>query len=93
MEPKSGVDPLKRQIIYIKHPIEIGDDWAIGLTKTKTILYSRYPFGGKQQKIVMRGDIRKWSNRKWATFLAKVKKFDKFSPDLIRSVSKLRVKL
>lgn len=91
LNPTTNLPP---HITYIKHPIEVGDDnWAVGLTKTHTILYSRYPFGGKQQKIKMKGNFREWSEKKWSLFLSQVKRFEQFSLGLVGKISRLRVKM
>ena len=89
---KKKVIPL----IYFKHPIEIGDgDWAIGLTKKGTVLYSRYPFGGKQIRFRYNRRLDAFDERDWDNLInGAVKKTKMFceaaAPSLASDLIKFR---
>jgi hypothetical protein len=76
--PNWALEKLPKRIIYVKHPIETGNgDWAIGMLKSQTLLYSRYSFRGtdglnKQRIFKWRGRLDKFEQTDWGRFIRAV---------------------
>lgn len=96
--PAWARENLPEHITYIKHPIEIGNgDWAIGLIKNRTFLYSRYPFGGKQRIFKWRERLDQFSSSDWSGFIQAVaewanKEIPREAANLIHDLEQLRRK-